>query len=166
MLLLQSKLLHVALWLLAAFIPLAVFFGPVNLYIFVGSLLFTTSIAVVIVYWPALMLAFDLTVEEIRLVDILTMSIVITFFTIAVREGYVTLWREFFPLPGAGRPDEFYLPLAFTRYTALSGGLLALAAMNTERGNSFMYNLPGWPRAVLAVAVGSIMGAVLIALHP
>lgn len=163
--LLESKLLHVAVWLLVAFIPIALFFGPVNLYLFLGSLLFTTSVAVVIVYWPVLMLSFELTINKVTLTDILTMSIVITYLTIGAREGYVTVYREFFPLPGSGRPDEFYLPLAFLRYTALAAGLLALAAMNREKGETLLYRLPGWPRAVLAVATGSVLGAILIALR-
>lgn len=166
MLLLKSKLLHVAIMLLVAFIPLSMFFGPVNLYLFVGSLLVTVSIAVVFAYWPLLRLAFDLTVEDIKLVDILTLAIVITFFAVGVREAYVTLWREFFPLPGGGRPPEFYLPLAFTQYAAVAGGLLALAALNVEKGTTIMYNLPGWPRAVLAMAAGSVIGGILIAIHP
>src|SRR6478736_3457341 len=162
MLAIKSKLLHVAVLMLLAFFPLVFLFNPTQLYIVLGSVLFATSVSVVHAYWPPLKLALDQSIEELNFVDYLTMGIVLIFAFTSVREGYVTYAQVFNPL-AVVRPDEFYIPLAFTRYGAIVSAYMALAARHFFMGPRFMQRVPGWPRAVLSLMVGAILGVGLIA---
>lgn len=155
----KSKMLHVVAVLLLAFVPLAISFNPVDLYVFIGSVLFAVSIAVVHAYWPSLMLAAKLSIYDMEPVDWLTFAIVAGFLFIGAREAYVTFYREFFPV-GVGRSDDYYLPLAFVRYGAICAGFAALAAISKK------HRLPGWPRAITAMALGASLGLVLVHVHP
>lgn len=155
----KSKMLHVVAVLLLAFVPLAISFNPVDLYVFIGSVLFAVSVAVVHAYWPSFMLAVNQTMHDMEPVDWLTLAIVAGFLFIGAREAYITFYREFFPA-GVGRPDDYYLPLAFVRYGAICAGFAALAAISKK------HRLPGWPRAITAMTLGAALGLVLVQMHP
>lgn len=165
MLAIKSKLLHVALVLLLAFIPVVLLINPTNLYILLGAVLFTTSVSVVHAYWPPLRLALDLSVEDLNMVDYLTMGIVLIFTFTSIREGYITYNQVFNPLP-ITRSADYFVPLAFARYGAIVAAYMALAARQFFLGPRFMHNVPGWPRAVISCVVGIVAGSVLIYLYP
>lgn len=161
MLAIKSKLLHVALVLLLAFIPAILFVSPVHLYILLGAVLFTTSVSVVHAYWPPLRVALDQSVDQLNMVDYLTMGIVLIFAFTSIREGYTTYTQVFNPLP-ITRTADYFVPLAFTRYGAIVSAYMALAARQFFLRPRFMYNVPGWPRAVISLVCGVIVGAVLL----
>lgn len=164
MLAMKSKLLHVALVLLLAFIPVVILVNPSYLYILLGSVLFTTSVSVVHAYWPPLRLALNMSVNELSMVDYLTMGIILIFAFTSVREGYITYYQIFNPFP-ISRPDTYYVPLAFTRYGAIVSAYMALAARHFFLGPHFMNHIPGWPRAILSLLVGVVMGLVLMYMY-
>jgi len=164
MLAIKSKLLHVALVLLLAFIPVVLLVNPAYLYILLGSVLFTTSVSVVHAYWPPLRLALTMTVDELSMVDYLTMGIILIFAFTSVREGYITYNQIFNPIPFS-RPPSFFVPLAFTRYGAIVSAYMALAARHFFLGPRFMNNIPGWPRAVLSAVLGILLGTFLIYMY-
>src|SRR6478736_1658328 len=165
MLAIKSKLLHVAVLMLLAFFPLVFLFNPTQLYIVLGSVLFATSVSVVHAYWPPLKLALDQSIEELNFVDYLTMGIVLIFAFTSVREGYVTYAQVFNPLP-LTRTADYFVPLAFRRYGAIVSAYMALAARHFFLGPRFMYNVPGWPRAVISLAIGIVFGSVLCYIYP
>lgn len=165
MLAIKSKLLHVALVLLLAFVPVVWLIHPTHLYILLGAVLFTTSVSVVHAYWPPLRLALDLSVEDLTMVDYLTMGIILIFMFTSIREGYITYNQVFNPLP-VTRNADYFIPLAFARYGAIVAAYMALAARHFFLGPRFLHHVPGWPRAVISCAVGVILGTVLIYLYP
>jgi hypothetical protein len=161
----RSKLLHVASVLFAGFIPLAIFVGPADLFVFIGSVSFTMSITVVHAYWPALKLAVKQSINELDFVDLLTAGITLIFFSTALREAYATFYREFF-IVAPQRADDYYLPLAFSRFVAVAAGYMALAAYESNpRTDSKVNRIPGWPRALLALTAGCLLGTGLTILH-
>lgn len=162
---LKSKVLHGFIVSFMAFIPLALLFHPASLYVFLGSILFTTSIAVVIAYWDAFQLAIYKSIDIYRPVDYLTSAIILIFFFTGCREAYVTFYREFFP-QGLGRSDDYYLPLAFVRYGAIMAGYAALAARSYIPTHSTFRQMVGWPRAILSLVLGSAIGFFLVWMHP
>jgi len=165
MLAIKSKLLHVALVLLLAFIPAVAFINATHLYILLGAVLFTTSVSVVHAYWPPLRVALDVSVHELNMVDYLTMGIVLIFTFTSIREGYITYNQVFNPLP-ITRTADYFVPLAFARYGAIVAAYMALAARHFFLGPSFLNKVPGWPRAVLSLAIGVVAGSTLIYLYP
>jgi hypothetical protein len=165
---LRSKAVYIGLLLLFAFVPMIMFFDPVELYIFIGSILCTTSAAVVYAYWSALTATAGTRLQALQRVDVLTMALIIVFAAICLREGYVTISSEFFPTRGVTpRSEEFYIPLAFFRYLKVVAALLALGARRVLalEGVPFLGRLPGWPLAITSGALGSTIGLVLIYLH-
>lgn len=161
MLAIRSKLMHVALVLLLAFIPIVVLVNPSHLYILLGAILFTTSVSVVHAYWPSLRVALTMTVDDLNMVDYLTMGIILIFLFTSVREGYITYNQIFNPIPFSRAPN-FFLPLAFTRYGAIVSAYMALAARHFFFGPPFMNYIPGWPRAVISLIAGVCLGITLI----
>ncbi|QIG66909.1 hypothetical protein EVB41_078 [Rhizobium phage RHph_TM3_14A] len=161
----KSKLFHAALTMLVVFIPLVFLVDAAKLYVLLGAILFTVSVSVVHAYWPPLKLALRQSITSMNFVDYLTMGIVLIFAFTAVREAYVTYTQVFNPTP-VSRTDDFYIPLAFSRYGSIVGAYMALAARHFLMGPRFMYRVPGWPRAVISIAVGIIAGSMLIWLSP
>lgn len=155
----KSKILHVAIFMLLAFIPLSIFVDPLKLYIFIGAILFTTSVSVVVTYWPAMRLAAIQSFDELDHVDLLTMGIILIFISTGMREVYVTFYREFLatPIP-MEKLNGYYVPLAFARYLAVVAGYMALAACH----HSPTLKFPGWPRAILSLILGAVIGVALI----
>lgn len=151
--------------MLVAFFPFVFLFDVSKLYVMLGAVLFTVSISVIHAYWPPLVIALRQSITQLNFVDYLTMGIVLIFAFTAMREGYVTYTQIFDPMP-TPRPDDFYIPLAFTRYGATVAAYMALAARHFLMGPRFMYRVPGWPRAVLSMASGVALGIILIYLSP
>lgn len=157
----KSKVVTVAIALLASFIPLALLTDDGVLYVVVGAVLFTTSLAVVHAYWPALKVAINYSVEKLKYVDLLTMAIVLGFVGIAFREMYVTGYRVLY-VQGLGRDDEYFVVLSFFRYTAIIAAVFALLAQKVETGRSIMDRIPGWPHVILSVGAGLILAVALV----
>jgi len=157
----KSKVLHAALMLLVSFVPLALVFEPIELYMLTGSVLFTTSFAVVHAYWPALRTTIDASGDKAERVDALAMAIVLIFLATGLRECYVTFYREFVNNT-RWLPTDYYKPLVFIRYTAAVAAVMALVSMRVPRGETWLSRLPGWPRAASSVALGLVIGAILI----
>lgn len=161
--LVRSKVINVALLMLASFIPLALFMNLAHLYVVVGSILFTTSIAVLIAYWPALRIAINYSVDELSYVDLATLAIVLMFVSTSFREMYVTFYRVVY-VEGLGRDDEYFMALSFFRYVGALGAFLFLAARKVQSGNSILDRI-GWPHAVLAVIAGVIISVALVSVR-
>lgn len=164
MLAIKSKLLHVALVLLLAFIPVVLLIDATHLYILLGAVLFTTSVSVVHAYWPSLKIALDLSVDDLNMVDYLTMGIMLIFMFTSVREGYITYNQVFNPL-SVTRPSDYFVPLAFARYGAIVAAYMALAARHFFLGPRFLNKLPGWPRAVISLMIGVVAGSALVYIY-
>lgn len=162
---LKSKVFHASLALLAAFVPLAIAVKPTDLYLLIGSVAFTTSIAVVHAYFPALRATVSRSIGDLDRGDILTMAILLAFVSIFLREAYVTFYRGMMPLP-IGRPEDYFLPLAFFRYIAVVAALMAVATQPGNLGPLYLYKIPGWPRAVISLLSGIVLGFVLVWVHP
>lgn len=163
---LRSKVFHAAGIMLAAFVPLAVLVPSDHLYLMIGSVAFTTSIAVVQAYLPALRGAISQSIADLDETDVLTMAIVLAFTSVVFREAYVTFFRTFYPMGEAGRPSDYFLPLAFFRYMAVVAALMAVATQPGNLGPMFLQKIPGWPRAVVSLISGLILGVVLVCVHP
>lgn len=157
----KSKLLHVAVALLVIFFPITYLFNATQLYILLGAILFTVSVSVVHAYWPPLKIALNQSVSNLTFVDYLTMGIVLIFAFTSIREGYVTYMQVFHPLR-VTRSEDFYVPLAFSRYGAIVAAYMALAARHFLMGPRFLNRVPGWPRAVISVLTGSVLGTILL----
>lgn len=160
---LKSKALHVVLVLLLSFVPLAISFNPIDLYVYIGSVLFAASVAVVHAYWPALKVTLNQPTHELELVDYLALGIVMVFLFTSFREAYITIYRELYPV--VKRPNEYYLPLAFARYGAVIAAFMALIARSATDEHGRYGWIPGWPRSIIALLVGSAIGLTLIYLR-
>lgn len=165
MLAMRSKLLHVALIMLAVFFPVVFVIDAEKLYILLGAMLVTVSVSVVHAYWPPLKIALDQSIGKLNFVDYLTMGIVLIFAFTGVREAYVTYSQMFNPA-AISRSSEFYIPLAFSRYGAIVAGYMSLAARHYLMGPRFLYRVPGWPRAVLSMIAGLVLGVGLLFISP
>ena len=161
----KSKLLHVTLALLLVFFPFVFLIDAAKLYVLLGTILCTVSISVVHAYWPPLKIALKQSVTNLNFVDYLTMALVLVFMFNGIREGYVIYNQIFDPLP-VSRSDDFYIPLALTRYGIIVAGYMALAARHFLMGPRFLNAVPGWPRAVISVLAGSVIGGVILTFFP
>jgi len=160
----KSKVVHIATNLTALFIPLSIFVPPLELYILIGSVLFTCSFAVVWAYWPSLKTAIKSSVRQLTKVDVLTMGIVLIFLATGLREAYVTIWRVAFPLY-VTRADEYFIPLAFCRYLALVAALLCLCSRKVTKKPGVLGHIPGWPYTISSVGLGIAIAVTLITLR-
>ena len=154
---LQSKVAHLAIALLAFFVPMALLLDPLTLYLITGSVLFTTSVTAAAAYWPVVRYTLRTRAHYINKTDVLSIGIVLLFTSTAFREVYITFWREFFPLRST-RPDEYFYPLAFVRYMGIVAAVLSLCARRVIFGPSLFRKIPGWPSAILSVLVGIAIG--------
>lgn len=164
----RSKVLYLTLLFPLSFLP-ALFMNPITVYLFVGSILFTTSIAVMVAYWPSYLYALTTSEAKVDYVDVLSMGIMIVFGAMACREGYVTIYREFFPPPVWNRSANYYLPLSFFRFMAVWGALLHLSARKAMLGPSMMRRVPGWPSAIFSIGAGVLIAIYLLSrynFHP
>lgn len=159
--LLRGRVFQVALLLALAFFPIAYFVPATKLYFMMGSVLLTTSITAVWQYWPVVKNALKVRLRSVDRVEVLTFGIILLFAGTAFREAYITFWREFLPL-GLRRPDEYFYPLAFIRYTCIIASVLALCAKDMIIGPVGKRRMPGWPVAILSVAIGIAIGTFMI----
>lgn len=155
--LVKSRVIHVALLLLLLFVPMAVVLDPLALYLITGSVLMVTSVAAVFAYWPVIFYSLRAHVNDIDKTEILTFGIILLFAGTAFREGYITFWREFYPL-SVTRNEEFYYPLAFIRYTCIIAAVMALCARDMVFEFTHPGRIPGWPTAILSTALGLAIG--------
>ena len=159
----KSKVMHISLVLLTAFFPLAFLVEPFDLYIMIGTMAFALCIAVVHAYWITIRTAVSGSIHELNKTDAMAMALILVFTFSAVREIYITSGMMFDPLP-IGRPDEYYLPLAFFRY---GGGVIAPALALYARDKVATHGLmgrriPGWPRIILPLVVGLAIGIFIV----
>lgn len=159
--LLHSKVVHLALALLAFFVPLAVMFKPYQLYMLTGSVLLCTSITAVFSYWPVVRYTMKVRVTYIDKTDALTLGIILLFSATAFREAYVTFWREFYPLEQQ-RPSDYFYPLSFARYVGCVAAIMSLCARHMDFGPARLRRLPGWPASILSILAGLILGAAML----
>lgn len=160
-LVLQSKVIHLAVALLAFFVPLVLLLEPLTLYMYTGSVLFSTSIAAVLAYWPVVRYTMHTRTHKIDRTDVLSIGIVLLFTATAFREVYVTFWREFFPLR-ATRLDEYFYPLSFVRYIAIVAAIMSLCARRITYGPHAFRRIPGWPAAIMSVSLGIAIGTAMV----
>lgn len=156
----RVRVFYLALALMMAFAPVAILTPTYALYLMLGCVLLTTSATVVWQYWPVVNRATWVRIKYIDRVELLAFAIVLLFAGTAIREGYVTIWREFFPIE-ISRPDEFFYPLAFIRYTCIVASVTALIArdMIVDTQGSRM---PGWPAAILSTLAGLALGTFMV----
>jgi len=126
---------------------------PPTFYVYVGSTLFFTSLAVLHAYWPSAKVTLKRPNDQLSYIDSLTMGIMLIFAAIACQAGYVTFWNVIVPVQQL-RPDVFYSPLTFFRCVALIAALLHLSARRVVIGPRPLNYIPGWPRAMIAVLLG------------
>lgn len=151
----RSKVLHLSVAMLLAFVPLALLVPVDILYLYTGCILITTTMVFVHSYWPAMRMSLRTTATEMDDVDILTLALFVVFVANGVHEAYTTFVREILPLmPGHGRSTTYFIFPSFLQYAALVSGLLAVAARNTRPTSGFLQHVPGWPRGVTAVVTG------------
>lgn len=160
-LLLKSKVLHLAIALLALFVPLMLVFTPLQLYLLIGSVLLCTSVTVIYAYLPVIRYTLRTNIRHIDKTEVLTIGILLLFTATALREFYVTFWREIFPL-AAQRHEDYFYPLSFFRYVGVVASILALCARRMVLGPAQLRKVPGWPAAILSVGIGLAIGAVMI----
>lgn len=162
---LKSKVFHAAIVLLLAFFPVLASVNTIDLYVIIGSVSVVTSISVVHAYWPALRYSVSRSIKDLDKADILSMAIILAFFSIAARELYSTFYVGLVRVAETSNVgDDFYLPLAFFRYIAVVAALMALSSRNDIIGPSYMRRVPGWPRALVSLLIGVIIGFVFIKL--
>lgn len=160
----KSKVVIAALVLLACFLPLSLLISNGVLYVVVGSILFTTSLAVLHAYWPSLKLAISYSIEKLTYVDLLTMGIVLIFVSTSFREMYVTFYRVIY-VSGLVREDEYFTTLSFFRYVGIIGAVLVLEARRFRFGHSALSRMPGWPYVVISVSAGLIISVALLSMR-
>lgn len=158
---LKSKVLHAAVATLLFFLPLAAFLHPVDLYVLMGAVSVVTSLAAVHAYWPALRFSVSRSISDLDKTDVLSMSIILVFLSIAARETYVTFHMTVLPLT-IGRPDEYFVPLSFFRYAAITAAVMALTARDDIIGPRYLRRVPGWPRAILSLFAGVMVGIIVL----
>lgn len=163
---LKSKVLHAAVFLQLAFFPVVAMTDPISLYVMVGAISFVSSVSVVHAYWPALRHSVSRSISDLDKADILSMAIILAFFSIAARELYSTFYVGLVRTEDtASVSDDYFLPLAFFRYTAVVAALMALSSRNDVIGPPIMRRVPGWPRALVSLGIGVIVGIILLKLR-
>lgn len=162
--LMNSRVVYIAIILLLLFVPMAMVLDPLVLYLLTGSVLMVTSTVAVFMYWPVIHYALMAQVGDVDKTDILTFGIILLFAGTAFREGYITFWRELFPLFQL-RPVEYFYPLSFIRYTCIVASIMALCARDMVFEHKYPGRLPGWPTAILSVVAGIAMGFTMIYLQ-
>lgn len=160
-LVLRWRVFQLAIFLILAFIPIALITPPTQLYFLMGSILLTTSVTAVWQYLPVVRTALHVRVKNVDRVEVLTFGILLLFAGTAFREAYITFWREFIPL-GDRRPDQYFYPLAFVRYLCIVASILALCARDMITTPLDRSRMPGWPAAILSVVVGALVGTFMI----
>lgn len=160
----DSRVMYLAAILLLAFFPIAYFIPATPLYLVLGSILFTTSTAAVWQYWPVIKVALKVRFKNIDRVEFLSFGIILLFAGTAFREAYITFWREFIPL-GDRRPDAYFYPLSFIRYTCILASVFTLCARDIITTPIDTRKTPGWPVAILSVFIGFWIGTLLIYLR-
>lgn len=143
--------------LVLAYIPMLFIFSPLQLYLLTGSILMTSSVACVAAYWTVIGASVKLRIRQLDRTDILTFGILLLFAGTAFREGYVTFWREFFPLSDF-RPGLYFQPLSFIRYTCIVASMMALSARKSIIGPVYMTRVPGWPHMFISLTLGIMVG--------
>lgn len=159
--LLNSKVIHLAMALLLLYIPFALLLSPTQLYLLSGSVLLSTSLTAIYAYWPVVRYTMKSDVSKIDKTEVLTMGIILLFLAVASREAYITFWREVFPISNP-RPEDYYYPLSFIRYMSAVAAVLTLCARRMVFGPSKLHRVPGWPASVLSVFAGLIIGTLMI----
>lgn len=159
----KSRVVATALILLACFVPLSLLMDNGVLYVVVGSILFTTSLAVLHAYWPSLKVAVSYSVKELSYADLLTMGIVLIFVSTSFREMYVTFYRIIY-VSGLVREDEYFTTLSFFRYVGAIGAILVLEARRFRFRSSVFGRMPGWPYVVISVSAGIIIAIALLSI--
>lgn len=150
----NSRVFHTALVVWAAFIPLAFFISNNDLFALTGALTFTSALAVLHAYYPAMKQALTHSRDKFDYVDFLTLGIMCSWFAICMRIGYVILLRFFYDVP-----SEFSSPfLAFLQYVNFTGALLHLSARRVLRNH---VPTTSTPRIVIAIVTGLVLGCYL-----
>lgn len=157
----NSKVMHLAMVLLLLYIPFAVFLTPTQLYLLSGSVLLSTSLTAIYAYWPVVRYTMRTDVGRMDKTEVLTMGIILLFLAVASREAYITFWREVFPVSNP-RPEDYYYPLSFIRYMGAVAAVLTLCARRMVFGPSVLNKIPGWPATVLSVFIGLVVGTLMI----
>lgn len=156
---LRGKVFYSALFIWSLFFPAMYLLSKTDLFNLIGTLVFTTSVAVLHAYWPAMRITLFRPRIELEYVDLLTLGIMCTWFALAANMAFAVFLYNYY----GGQPSE--LPsyfVGFLRYVTFTGGILHLSARRVLRNSVPTTSLP---RIVASVSIGLAFGIVLSILY-